>query len=291
MSDEPACNFCGCQDPETSREVGTHRGESGTIGLGICGVCMEAAQWHEERGGSRCVNCCTEHAKTIQIGTAGDPERPDSGWGVEVPLCRDCYNRTGGCVHMYESDVSFRARANILYDWDYQRRFALRRDGFSCQDCGVGDCRLHVHHIRPRSEGGTDHRENLVSLCPDCHADRHDRDACLLCGSITDYGATWLDRSGGGWAPFCGECSDYIKKNGTSQRCSICARLPEGRQKSDGVYWTPKVGRKPDVYTACDECRSELLLSRNWKGRFDYIEEELPDTHVDVAHWEGGSDE
>lgn len=290
MSSEPTCNFCGCRDPKKSMEVGTHRGESGTIGMGICGVCSEAAEWHEDRGGSRCFNCGAEHSKKININTPGRPDVPGRDWGVEVRLCKDCYANSGGALHMYESDVCFRARANVLHDWDHQRRSALRRDDFSCQDCGVGDCRLHVHHIRPRSQGGTDHIDNLVSLCPDCHANRHDRDACLLCGSITDRGATWLDRSGGTFVPFCAECEKYIKKNGTSQRCSICARLPEGRQRSDGIIFISD-GQNGSTYTGCDKCRSELALGAGWKHRFGYVEEKLPDSHVDVTHWEGSDDE
>jgi len=289
MIDEPVCNFCGSQDPETWKEVGTHRGESGSIGLGICGVCMDAVEWHEKHSGSTCAICGETTRKRLHIATPGEPHFPQSGWSVEVALCRDCNNNAGTMMHMWESDLRFRARANVLYDWNRQRRFVLHRDGFTCKDCGVSDCRLHVHHINPRSEGGTNHRDNLVSLCPDCHARRHGKDACLLCGSLTDSGATWLDTSGGGWAAFCAECAKYIRKNGTSKRCSICARFGDSN-RSDGIYWTPKVedDGKVDVYSACDECRSNLLLSNNWKQRFEYIEKTLPDSHVDVAHWERG---
>ena len=30
---------------------------------------------------------------------------------------------------------------------------------------------LDVHHIKPRAEGGTNNRENLIVLCPNCHGD------------------------------------------------------------------------------------------------------------------------
>jgi uncharacterized Zn-finger protein len=53
----------------------------------------------------------------------------------------------------------------------------LRRDGFTCQDCGRYGRRLidgrirgqEVHHIVPRSEGGTEHPANLKTLCHQCH--------------------------------------------------------------------------------------------------------------------------
>ena len=48
-----------------------------------------------------------------------------------------------------------------------------RRDKFRCQDCGVAvggtGCKPQTHHVVPRSRGGTDQPENLVTLCFPCH--------------------------------------------------------------------------------------------------------------------------
>lgn len=61
-----------------------------------------------------------------------------------------------------------------------RRKRVLQRDGFTCQDCGclVGSMEDpqptgHVHHVTPLSEGGTSRMDNLLTLCVDCHADRH----------------------------------------------------------------------------------------------------------------------
>lgn len=64
----------------------------------------------------------------------------------------------------------------------------LYRDNFTCQDCeqflacenkyGVHipiDNGAEVHHIKPVSEGGGDEPTNLVTLCAECHKDRHKR--------------------------------------------------------------------------------------------------------------------
>ncbi|WP_422445342.1 HNH endonuclease [Thermoanaerobacterium sp. DL9XJH110] len=62
----------------------------------------------------------------------------------------------------------------------------LCRDNFTCQDCGrflayrnqygmyipVG-VDLEVHHIIPVCEGGTDHQNNLKTLCRECHLKKH----------------------------------------------------------------------------------------------------------------------
>lgn len=48
----------------------------------------------------------------------------------------------------------------------------LLRDHFRCQECGYYK-HLEVHHIVPRSKGGTDDSENLVTLCQRCHGKKH----------------------------------------------------------------------------------------------------------------------
>lgn len=55
----------------------------------------------------------------------------------------------------------------------YQSRIRLAvldRDGRTCQICGKhGPSKLHVHHILKRRMGGTDHLDNLITVCPQCH--------------------------------------------------------------------------------------------------------------------------
>jgi len=66
--------------------------------------------------------------------------------------------------------------ATLLQEWlvterlhfKVTRNYAiLKRDRFRCQVPGC-NCRrnLHIHHIIPRSHGGTDEPENLIVLCP-----------------------------------------------------------------------------------------------------------------------------
>lgn len=60
------------------------------------------------------------------------------------------------------------------------------RDNLTCQDCGLfmayknefgiyipSDCGAEVHHIKPVQYGGTDNPDNLVTLCHNCHQNRH----------------------------------------------------------------------------------------------------------------------
>jgi hypothetical protein len=58
-------------------------------------------------------------------------------------------------------------------EWRERRREILERDGFECQECGDDSEGLHVHHITPVSDGGSDDDENLRTLCPSCHRKAH----------------------------------------------------------------------------------------------------------------------
>lgn len=52
------------------------------------------------------------------------------------------------------------------------RSQVLLRDNFRCQECNFYK-HLEVHHIIPRSKGGSDEPSNLITLCQRCHAKKH----------------------------------------------------------------------------------------------------------------------
>ena len=49
----------------------------------------------------------------------------------------------------------------------------LSRDNYTCQICGAKNTKLQVHHIRFRSDGGSNRMDNLVTLCKECHDKVH----------------------------------------------------------------------------------------------------------------------
>lgn len=55
------------------------------------------------------------------------------------------------------------------------REFIRAARGHGCELCDAGsdDSELHIHHRIPKSEGGSDHPENLILLCKDCHQRHH----------------------------------------------------------------------------------------------------------------------
>lgn len=52
------------------------------------------------------------------------------------------------------------------------RKAIYRRDRYACALCD--DNRgLQIHHVEPRSQGGSNHPHNLITLCWRCHAVIH----------------------------------------------------------------------------------------------------------------------
>lgn len=50
------------------------------------------------------------------------------------------------------------------------RERILRRDGFTCQCCGIVRSDHEIDHRIPLEQGGSNGDSNLWTLCHDCHA-------------------------------------------------------------------------------------------------------------------------
>lgn len=84
--------------------------------------------------------------------------------------------RPGALNHNWKGGQRFR---NYGPSWRSQRRAARKRDGYTCQCCGINEIdmgvELSVHHLQPFREFGLARHEeanqlgNLVSLCSVCH--------------------------------------------------------------------------------------------------------------------------
>lgn len=53
----------------------------------------------------------------------------------------------------------------------------LSRDSYSCRLCGkpwrMAERELEIHHVIPKSQGGSNRMENLVTVCKPCHRQQH----------------------------------------------------------------------------------------------------------------------
>lgn len=56
--------------------------------------------------------------------------------------------------------------------WKKNKALAMKRAAWHCEQCGT-DRAIQVHHVKPRSDGGTDDLDNLKVLCATCHDVAH----------------------------------------------------------------------------------------------------------------------
>lgn len=59
--------------------------------------------------------------------------------------------------------------ASYPANWDEISDSVRARDGNRCVSCGREGVLLHVHHLKPLAEGGSNDPSNLVLLCAACH--------------------------------------------------------------------------------------------------------------------------
>ena len=70
----------------------------------------------------------------------------------------------------------------------------MKRLNISCFSCGWNEAHCDIHHIIPRSKGGTDNNDNLTYLCPNCHRLAHE-------GKLTTFTSV-KERIGEEWRKF-----------------------------------------------------------------------------------------
>ena len=171
--------------------------------------------------------------------------------------------------------------------WEDVRKAALFRDRAQCQDCGHKSHRVHVHHITPRSEGGEDKLENLTTLCPTCHAERHDAYACSTCGGILHERDTYerglMDKKGGSPVIICDECWRRISSQGAEDGCRLCDASYNDTRYSAGIG----SGCALPEYDVCDDCRKRLLSFSGHYATMKFYDEHSP---INFRHWEAGDD-
>jgi predicted restriction endonuclease len=79
-------------------------------------------------------------------------------------------------VHWYENNaIGETAKKRITYKYRKWRESVLMRDNYTCQNCGVKEEIMNVHHIKSFSE----HKDlrydidNGITLCEKCHKKLH----------------------------------------------------------------------------------------------------------------------
>ena len=101
----------------------------------------------------------------------------------EIEFCKKILPISDLILEVSQFDTALMKNPSLMNEkirhWGYQQGFnygyssrreaVLHRDNYTCQCCGKKNCRLEVHHIKFKSNGGTDDEENLITLCKECH--------------------------------------------------------------------------------------------------------------------------
>jgi 5-methylcytosine-specific restriction endonuclease McrA len=87
----------------------------------------------------------------------------------------DAYVRSPSTRMPWPSIVRLKAYARVPYKRVMlSRKNVLKRDRNTCQYCGARD-QLTIDHVLPKSRGGRDSWENLVTACVSCNNRKGDR--------------------------------------------------------------------------------------------------------------------
>jgi len=134
----------------------------------------EAARVHESLGMPFCVvNSVTDFAKWFLTGGLAFVESQVAN--AVLPE----FMKPGPCVQL--GQLGFTSTALLPRAVFHRaptpgkRMQVIKRDKYKCKICGrrpdnYVDIELHVHHIRPHSQRGLTHEDNLITLCDTCHS-------------------------------------------------------------------------------------------------------------------------
>lgn len=146
----------------------------------ICGPAMAAACPFRRGPGPAVLRPCAHCGGRHRQGSGA--EHVCAAWSGYKVLLKEMRSARINCLPEGTTRPCFPADApgwmpRVL--WPKVKASILRRDGYACHDCGnvfrggAGQRRkrgsLEVHHIIPRSRGGSDHPGNLKALCSACH--------------------------------------------------------------------------------------------------------------------------
>lgn len=112
---------------------------------------------------------------------------PDGRFILEIKITKENINRLKYMIkkHNLENIKILNMNKNILRAPQKRREplssslrhEAFKRDNYKCLECGVSknEASLHIDHIIPKSEGGTDELVNLQTLCDKCNLSKSNR--------------------------------------------------------------------------------------------------------------------
>lgn len=142
-----------------------------------------SARAEEEVEKRRVGNCGTaktylskETKERIKTGRLRKDKTYDEIYGPEQAKA-ERQKRSDSHLLRYKDKVRNGCRDKVNGDHKYRkwRGIVFKRDGYTCQNCGIAGGQLHAHHIKAWADF-PDHRYTLTNgetLCIECHAKKH----------------------------------------------------------------------------------------------------------------------
>lgn len=146
----------------------------------VCWQCLSIFEGTEKQMANRkfCSNECRNECRRIQV---GEYNPTYSQFPVNCIICQCSFliqpsKFKKGQLHCSAKCGQESRKRKISGASRSSRPFGSRkakvRDGFSCRICGF-DLAVHTHHIMHKKDGGSNHLDNLITLCPNHHALAH----------------------------------------------------------------------------------------------------------------------
>ena len=95
------------------------------------------------------------------------------GWAKTEDLAHPTLVKYINAVNLHLLSGTSKSDRPDPSEWDGLRQYVLEQDRYRCMICGVNPKEKHVHHIIPISKFGSNHPNNLITLCYKCHDKAH----------------------------------------------------------------------------------------------------------------------
>jgi len=117
-----------------------------------------------------------EHAIQCALGRKGQPKTTTfgyRGWAKTEDLVHPTLVKYINAVNLSLLSGTSKSNRPDPSEWDRLRQYVLEQDRYRCMICGIYPKEKHVHHIIPISKFGSNHPNNLITLCYKCHDKAH----------------------------------------------------------------------------------------------------------------------
>lgn len=166
-------------------------------------------------------------------------------------------------------DIRALEKGSKPYKWEYQqsnrldeniRKAVVLRDHNTCQDCGLTNTRMEVHHITPRRLDGSDSIHNLITLCSTCHG--------MVTGNELNHSKRFYQKVKGRKIPYSDamhvmQGKTYLQNE--LKKITLLSLTTGGDTANKRIDWGIEKTHANDAIVIChSKVRPEQCKTKNW---------------------------